>query len=574
MSRKIVIVGGVALGPKVACRARRLDPDAEIILVDRDEHISYGGCGIPYYVGGDVPDLEGLMSTAYHMKRDVGFFKTVKRVDVRTRTEATSIDRTKKCLEVTELDNGNTYCLNYDYLVLATGSQPFAPPIPGKELDGVMAVANLHHAEWIKGQVQKGQVESAVVVGAGAIGLEMAEALADLWGVEVTVVEFAPHVLPQALGPEMAQLVQDAFGRSDVPILTGRRVTSINGKTSVESVTLDDGRELPCQLVVLATGARPNADLAREAGLAIGPLGGILVDSRLRTSDYAIYAGGDCIEMPHAVSGNTTYLPLGSMANRQGRVIGTNIAGQSCGCRATFPAAVGSFCMKAFDLGTARAGLTEAQARAAGFTPAAAIVAMTDRAHFYPTRQMTFMKLIADAKNRKVLGVEAVGNGDAVKGRVDAIAVAMGYGALLEDISNLEVAYSPPYAQAMDIVNAAANTLENILEGRNEVLTAQDFLAGFEAGEFKVLDVRDAKEAEPYAKKYPGRWVNIPGEELANRLDQVPAGEPLVLFCNSGQRSYEAQLLLRSKGLPAPRNVQGGHLVLSATDRGFLAEEE
>ena len=284
MPKKIVIIGAVALGPKVACRARRLDPEAEIVVVDRDSHISYGGCGIPYYVGGDVAELEGLLSTAYHMKRDAPFFKNVKGVDVRPRTEAFDIDRKTRCVQLKNLDSGEEYCLDYDALVLATGGKPFVPPIPGHDLPGVMAVANLHHAEWIKNQVQKGQVNSAVVIGAGAIGLEMAEALTDLWGVETSVVEMQPQLLPQALGPDMARLVQDRFEAHDVNVRLSAGVAEILGdpESGVSGVKLTNGEELPCELVVMAAGARPNAELAAKAGLALGRLGGILVDKRLR----------------------------------------------------------------------------------------------------------------------------------------------------------------------------------------------------------------------------------------------------------------------------------------------------
>lgn len=573
MPRRIVIIGAVALGPKVACRARRLDPEAEIVMLDRDSYISYGGCGIPYYVGGDVADLEGLLSTAYHMRRDAGFFDSVKRVQARTETEALEIDRKGRRVRVKDLKSGEESWLPYDTLVLATGSSPVIPPIEGADLPGVMAAANLHQARWIKDSVQRGQVESAVVVGGGAIGLEMAEALTDLWGIETSVVEMQDQVLPTALGPDMARLVENAFRKGGVTILTGERVARIAGDAEggVRAVETASGKRLDCQLVILAVGARPNAELAKAAGLAVGRFGGLLVDRRMRTSDPNIFAGGDCVELPHALSGHTLHLPLGSMANRQGRVIGTNAAGG----RAEFPPVLGGFCMKAFDMGLARAGLTETQALEAGFSPASAVLAMHDRAHFYPTARIMYLKLIADRVTRRVLGIEALGeNGDAVKARVDAVAAAMAAGATLEDVSNLEVAYSPPYAQAMDIVNAAANTVENVIDGLNVAVPLDNFLKDFEAGKVKVLDVRGAPNAAPYIAKYGERWLNIPGEQLAARLEEINPEEPLVLFCNSGQRSYEAQLLMRSRGLPVAPNVQGGHLLLKAMDEEFLGQGE
>jgi NADPH-dependent 2,4-dienoyl-CoA reductase/sulfur reductase-like enzyme/rhodanese-related sulfurtransferase len=435
-----------------------------------------------------------------------------------------------------------------------------------------MAVNNLHHAEWIKAKVQKGEVGAAVVIGAGAVGLEVAEALTDLWGVETTVLERSGHVLPSLFSPEMAHLVADAYGQGEVAIRTNDGAAEIlgNAETGVTGVRTASGEEIACELVVMAAGARPNTTLGAAAGLAVGPLDGYLVDETMRTSDPSIYAGGDCVEVRHLVSGRTAYLPLGSMANRQGRVIGTNITGG----RASFRGAVGSFCIKAFEAAAARAGLTEAQAEAEGFEPVSSVVAMHDRAHFYPTKKMMYLKLVCDRQTRAILGVEAVGeNGDAVKARVDAIGAAMLWGATVEDVSNLEVAYSPPFAQAMDIVNAAANTLENILEGRNETLGMREFMEGFEQGRFKVLDVRGAANAAPYQDKYGERWLNIPGDELHLRLEELDSEEPMVLFCNSGQRSFEAQTLLRQSGKDVPPNVQGGHLLLNMTDREFLTFE-
>lgn len=572
MAERIVIIGAVALGPKVACRVRRLSADAQVVMVDKDNLFSYGGCGIPYYVGGDVADLEGLLSTAYHMKRDEGFFRRAKGVDVRAETEALEIDRKGKKVRLRNLRSGAEEWLEYDKLVLATGSRPFVLPIPGADLPGVTAVANLHHAETVKQMLQAGKVSQAVVIGAGAIGLEMAEAMTDLWGVEVTVLELQDKVLPMALSPEMARLVQDAFERHDVKVLTGERAERIEGtpESGAQAVVTASGKRLECQLVIMASGARPNADLARAAGLAIGRLGGVLVDGRLRTSDPSIYAGGDCVELLNLISGHTTFLPLGSMANRQGRVVAANVLGGA----ATFAGGLGSFCMKAFDTAVARAGLTEVEAAASGFAPASALVALHDRAHFYPTAKMMFLKLIADRRTRRVLGVEAVGeNGDAVKARVDAVAAAMTFGADVEAISNLEVAYSPPFAQAMDIVNAAANALENVLDGRNEPLAMADFLKDFEAGKVKVLDVRAKANAEPYQAKYGDRWLNLPSDELRARLGEIPDDEPLVLFCNSGQRSYEAQVAFREAGRKAPKQLQGGHLLLQRSDREFLDDE-
>ncbi|MFO7965422.1 MAG: FAD-dependent oxidoreductase [Desulfobacterales bacterium] len=571
MAKRVVIVGAVALGPKAACRLKRLEPDAEVTLIDKDEMISYGGCGIPYYVGGDVGEIDTLYSTSAHVPRNEGYFQDVKRVNVRTGTEAVSIDRKKKKLTIKRLADGTLEDLPYDKLVLATGARPVLPPIPGAALPSVFVVSNLHDAMTIKDKISKGQVENAVVIGGGAIGVEMAEALTDLWGINTTLVEMMDQLFPTALGGDMALLAKNHMEQHDVRVLLGERVAEIKGDAAggVKSIVTDK-QEISCEMVIISVGIRPNTDLAKEAGLAVGRYGGILVDHRMRTSDPEIYAGGDCVEIPHLVNGEHILMPLGSLANRQGRVIGTNLAGGFM----TFKGTVGSFCVKIFDLCFARAGLTVTQAEAAGFDAVHSVVVQADRAHFYPTMQLMYMKLIADRKTRRILGVEAAGfQGDAVKARVDAVAVTLSYNATVDEIANLEVAYSPPFASAMDIVNNAANSLDNILSGLHKPVDVIDFLEKFKSGKVHVLDVRSPVQAGPFVEKYGDRWINIEENELFYRLDEVPREAPLYLVCGSGPRSYEAQLLLRNKGIHADTlNIQGGLGMILMSDPAFAPE--
>jgi NADPH-dependent 2,4-dienoyl-CoA reductase/sulfur reductase-like enzyme/rhodanese-related sulfurtransferase len=569
--KKVVIVGAVALGPKTAARIKRLDASCEVIVVDRDDLISYGGCGIPYYVGGDVNDLEGLCSTSAHVVRDVHYFKNVKGVEILTRTEALSIDRVGKTVRCKSLIDGAEFDLSYDKLVLATGATPVVPPIEGANLPGVSVVATLHHAKAIKDQIAAGKVSRAVVIGGGAIGLEMAEALTDLWGVETTLVEMMDQLLPTALGADMALVVKNHMEEKEVRVRLSERVTRIVGDAAsgVTAVETDKG-SLPCELVVLAVGVRPNANLAKKADLTVGRLGGIVVDQQMRTSDPDIYSGGDCVELPHQISGQQVHMPLGSLANRHGRVIGSNIVK---GGGERFKGTIGSFCVKVFDFGVARAGLTMTQAADAGFDPVHAVVVQADRAHFYPSMGLMYMKLIADRKTRRVLGVEAIGpQGDAVKARVDAVAALMPTGGDLADISNLEVAYAPPFASAMDIVNNVANSLENILDGRQKPIDVIDFLDTFKRNGIKVLDVRSAAQSAPFVEKYGDRWINIPQEDLAGRIDELPGGEPLLLICGSGPRSYEAQLFLRNMGIGDTKNIQGGVGMVKRSDPAFAPE--
>lgn len=568
--KKVVIIGAVALGPKVAARIKRLDPSYEVTVIDRDDLISYGGCGIPYYVGGDVNDIEGLRATSAHVLRDQAYFKHVKGVQILTRTEAVSIDRKGKTVRLRNLSDGHEQDLPYDKLVLATGSTPVVPPLEGVDLPGVSVVATLHHAKSIKDRIAAGQVANAVVIGGGAIGIEMAEALTDLWEVETTMVEMVDQLLPSALGTDMALLVRNHLEEKGVRVCLGERVTRIVGdaEKGVTAVETNNGR-LDCDLVVMAVGVRPNTVLAAQAGLALGRLGGIIVDQQMCTSDPDIYAGGDCVELTHQVSGQQVHMPLGSLANRQGRIIGTNIVGGA----ERFKGTVGSFCVKVFDLGVARAGLTVTQAAAAGFDPVHTVVVQSDRAHFYPSMELMYMKLIADRKTQRILGIEALGlQGDAVKARVDAVAALLPRGADLADISNLEVTYAPPFASAMDIVNNAANSLENIIEGKQKPVDVIDFLNRFKGGGVRVLDVRSAVQSAPFVEKYGERWINIPQEDLNSRLDEVPADESLMLICGSGPRSYECQLVLRHHGIADTHNIQGGVGMVEQSDPAFIPD--
>jgi len=293
MTNRVIVVGAIALGPKVACRIKRIDPTARVTLIDKDHLISYGGCGIPYYVGGDVAELGGLRSTSAHVVRDEDYFQDVKGIEVKTRTEVIAIDRKAKTIRVRHLPDGAEEKLAYDKLVLGTGALPVVPPLPGIDLPGVSAVTNLHHARAIKDKISKGQVEKAVIIGAGAIGLEMGEALTDLWGIETTVIEMMDQLLPTAFGEDMALVMKNHLEDKGINILLSERVQRIlgdaeNGVTGVET----DRRTIACEMVIMAVGVRPNAALARDAGLAIGSFGGILVDKCMRTSDPDIYAGG------------------------------------------------------------------------------------------------------------------------------------------------------------------------------------------------------------------------------------------------------------------------------------------
>lgn len=568
MSKKIVIIGAVALGPKVACRLRRLDPEAEITLIDRDSIVSYGGCGIPYYVGGDINDLEDLYKTTSHAIRDEEFFESCKGIKVLTRVEALEIQRKEKRVKVRYLNTEQEGFLDYDKLIIATGAQAVRPPFPGSDLDRVFTVSDLHDARKMKELMATGKIGKAVVVGAGAIGLEITEALTDLWGIETTLVEMEDQVLPTLLGKCIARITAKELERKGVELLLEEKVLEVSEvEGSGQLIVKTSGKQMTVDIVVLAAGVRPNTGLAKDAGLAVGQSGGISVDRRLRTTDPDIYAGGDCVELRNLVSGENMLMALGSLANRQGRIIATNISGG----QSHFNGTVGTFCVKVFDLGVSKAGLTYRQAKETGFDPVYGVVSQADHAHFYPSSELIYISLVADRKSRKILGIEAAGkNGDAVKARVDTVAVLLKHGVDVDEVCSLETGYAPPFASAMDVVNNAGNALDNILAGSNRPIDAADFLYEFHRKDIRVLDIRGEKEAAPFKEKYGSRWFNIPQNQLRSRVGELPAEEPFFLLCDTGPRSYEAQVFLNSKGITNTRNVQGGFAMIKVTDPEFI----
>lgn len=560
MASNVLIIGAVALGPKAASRCRRLDPDAAITMIDRDTRISYGGCGIPYYVSGDVSDASELTATSYHMTRDVGFFHDVKGVTARTGVEALAIDRAARTVHVKNLLTGREEDLPYDKLVIATGAWPRRLPVPGNELPGVHVVANLDAAESIRAAVTAGGVERAVVIGAGFIGLEMAEALADMWDVTTTVIEAAPRILPRNLSPSLAGMVLAHLREKGVTVHTGETVTAIEGDGKVERVVTGN-RVIEADLVVMAAGVVPNSDLAARAGLAVSPRGGIVVDETMRTSDPDIFAGGDCVEIKHLVTGKPFFLPMGSMANRQGRVIGTNLAGG----HAVFPGAAGAFAVKVFEKAVSGVGLTLEDARREGLDAISALAIQFDRAHFYPGKELMTLELVVERGTRRVLGMQGLcAAGDALVGRVGAVAAMMPFSPSVDDVSNMEYPYSPPFASAMDIINTVGNAADNILAGRNVGIAPDAFEALWQDKACHFLDCRETPDAAPFLERFPDAWHNIPQGQLARRLDEVPTDKPVVLVCNTGARSYEAFATLAHAGRDNVQNVLGGMAALKA----------
>ncbi|TES90984.1 MAG: pyridine nucleotide-disulfide oxidoreductase, partial [Desulfobacteraceae bacterium] len=557
MAQNILIIGAVALGPKAACRFKRMEPDSRVTMVDQSNLISYGGCGIPYFISGDVSEAKQLQETSFHMLRDEKFFRQAKDIDVIINTRAVSIDRDNKTVRVLNVLSGKQQDLAYDKLVLATGSRPRDLSIPGSHLEGVFTVSDLNKAIAIKKEISEGKVGKAVIIGAGAIGLEMAEALADLWGIETAVVEITDQLLPGFISANMSKMVQHHLEENEVVFYLNEEVKHFEGENRIEKVVTTE-RVLEADLVIIAAGVIPNSDLASDADLKVSPAEAIVVNKRMQTSDPDIYAGGDCVEVINLITDKPGYYPLGSLANRQGRVIGTNLAGGD----AEFEGAVGSFVVKLFEISVASAGLNLETAKKEGFDPLSAFVVQFDRAHFYPEKDLMYLELVVEKSTGQVLGIQGLGNtGDGVIARVNAVAPILKHKPSTDDISNLEFAYSPPFSAAMDILNALGNTAENILAGKNRVIDPDQFFDLWQQrkdGRVCFLDCRGWGNARPFVKKYPDHWKSIPQDELMDRLAEVPQDKQIVLICNTGVRSFEAQGMLDQAGVRQTYNLQGG----------------
>lgn len=551
MAEKVVVIGAVAAGPKAAVRIKRLNPEAEVILVDQDSLISYGGCGIPYYVSGDVPDEKELRSTSFHMLRDEHFFEKAKGVKTLTSTRALAINRAEKTVLVEHVSTGKQQLLPYDALLLATGSEPCVPPIPGAGLANVFTISDLHKAIAIKDMIAKGLVGKAVVIGGGAIGIEMAEALKDLWGVDTTLLEFQEQLLSNLVDWEFSDILAMHLRENGVAVFLG--------EGAVEIVAGDDGkacgvrtekRTIAADLVIMAVGVRPRTKLAADAGLHVSKMGAIVVNAHMQTSDPDIYAAGDCIEITHQVSGRKFFAPLGSLANKQGRVAGDNI----CGIPSTFDGGVGSFIMKAFEMSIGSAGLTLKTAGEAGYDADISLTSPVDRAHFFPTQAVACFLLVFDHRTRKVLGFQGVGPmGDGILARINGAAPLLAAGAVIEDFCNIELAYAPPFSAAIDSVNAAAYVAENLCDNRLRKIDMKDYfeyMANTDAQpDWVMLDVRHPNQTGPFIDKFGSHlWLSLPYDEVRDRFTELPKDKTLIIICNAGSRSYEVQRFLDHQG--------------------------
>jgi NADPH-dependent 2,4-dienoyl-CoA reductase/sulfur reductase-like enzyme/rhodanese-related sulfurtransferase len=548
MSLKVVIIGAVAAGPKTAAKIMRLNPEAEVTILEKGKFLSYAGCGLPYYISGAVKDQKDLMSTPVGAVRDAAFFQKVKNVKVLNETEVLEIDRAQKRVRARRNGESIDLWLDYDKLVIATGAKPVIPPIPNSNLENIFTLHGVHDAEGIKALLSQTKAQEVVMIGGGLIGVETTEALVQC-GCRVTLVEMLPQIL-RVLDWEMARLVEQHMESHGVKVMTKTQVTAFEGDGRVSGVMTSQGR-LPADMVILGIGVRPNVDLARAAGLQIGSTGGIKVNEAMQTSDPDVYAAGDCVESMDLVSGHACFVPLGSTANKQGRVAAINI----CGGNDRFPGVLGSTVCKVFDFCVARTGLTESAARQFGYQVTTVIVPDADRAHYMPGAKPIILKLVVDTKTRKLLGAQAVGPGNGDK-RMDVAAMAITAGMTVDQLSKVDLCYAPPYSPALDNIITAANVARNKLDGQLVGITSMDVKKRLDAKEdFIFLDVRSP--AEHQQERLPGSTL-IPLGTLRSRLNELPKDKEIVAFCKISLRGYEAARILDGAGYAHVRVMDGG----------------
>ncbi|MCJ7605467.1 MAG: FAD-dependent oxidoreductase [Dehalococcoidales bacterium] len=543
---RIVIIGGTACGPKTAARARRCDPVAKITIIERRANLSTATCGLPYYISGVIEGEANMVAVG------ADHFRTTLDVGVLTGTEATAIDPQARTVRVTDIATGKNSALAYDKLVLATGASPMVFDWPGRDLAGIFSLSGIPDANAIRGVLAGGGVKNVVIVGAGLIGLEMAEAFIEC-GLNVTVIEAMNRVLPALLDTEMAFHVERHLESKGVDVLCGLPAAGFLGDANgrVRAVTAGN-TELRADLVLLSLGVRPDVRLAKEAGLDIGERGGLKVDEFMRTSNPDIYAGGDCVEVRNLVTGQVFLAPMGSTANKHGRIIGTNVTGGN----ETFPGVLGTAIVKVFDINAGRVGIGESQARDAGYDPVTTIIPGFEHATYYPGAREIILKIIADRETGRLLGGQAVGTGDTAK-RIDVLATAITGGLTVDGLANLDLSYAPPFNSAMDPVHNGVNVIRNKQAGLARGLTPAEVKAKLDGGDdFILLDVRSEMEWNAVHFNDP-RVKLIPLPELRQRTGELPKDSEIIIYCRTSIRAYSAQRILDGEGFKDVKFLDG-----------------
>ena len=540
---KILVLGGVAAGTKAAAKLMREDRSNEVLILNKGSDISYAGCGLPYYVGHVIEDRAQLIVNT------PAKFEALTGAQVRTGTEATHVDREQKTVTAVDLATGTETVYPYDKLVIATGASPVQPPIAGVDLGNVFFMRTPQDAEDLRALVDSGSVKKAVVVGAGYIGLEIAENLAAR-GVKPFVLDMAPHVLP-GFDPEFATYIEGKLSEAGIPVVTGVKVTGLEGEDGKVKKVLTDKKGYKCDLVVLSAGIRPNTAFLNDTGLEMFK-GTLLTDELGRTNDPDIYAVGDCAMVRNAVTGKAAWSPMGSTANIEGRMVAENIAGKTRNYRGSLGTAV----CQLPGLNVGRTGLTEDQAQAEGFDPVSVVTIVDDKAHYMPGAGSFVIKLIADRKTERVLGVQVAGKG-AVDKIVDITVTALMCKATLADLDGADYAYAPPFSTAIHPFAHTLNVLRNKLSGEFETFTPREYAEGKAEG-YKLIDV----SLQPTIPGAP--YVDL--VKVTGPLEGYGKDDKILLVCNKGKRAYLTQNRLKAFGYTNTRVLEGGNLFTDFSD--------
>lgn len=549
---RILIIGGVAGGATTAARLRRIDEDAEIIIFERGRHISYANCGLPYYIGGVIEERDRLF-----VQTPESFLANY-RLDVRIRHEVTAIDPEKKQISVRDLDTGTETEEFYDKLVLSPGAEPFKPPIPGIGTDGIFTLRGVPETDAIKEFVDTRKPRRAVIVGAGFIGLEMAENLHDR-GVFVTIVEMAQQVM-NVVDFEMAAMVHQHLKTKHVEFYLRDGVSSFEKRNNEILINLKSGREIVADMVILSIGVRPESGLAKQAGLEVGVTGGIKVNEHLQTSNPDIYACGDAIEFPNPITGQPTITYLAGPANKQGRIVADNIVFDNT---SNYGGSIQTAVAKVFDITVATTGASEKSLEKAGLPYKTVITHSSSHAGYYPGAMPMSIKTIFAPENGRLMGAQIVGY-EGVDKRIDLMATAIRHNGTVFDLTEIEHAYAPPYSSAKDPVNIAGFVAENILRGRSRHIRWHQVM-GCDLNEMMLVDVRTPEEFE--IATIEGA-VNIPLYEIRDRLAEIPKDRTVVVFCGVGLRAYHAERVLIQNGFSDVYNLSGGYKTFeSATEK-------
>lgn len=557
---KIVIIGGVAGGASAAARARRLSEDAEIIMFERGPFVSFANCGLPYHIGGDIQDRSKLL-----LQTPESFLARFN-VDVRVMNEVTAIHRSEKTVTVKNLVDGTEYHESYDFLLLSPGASPIVPPIAGLDNPLTHSLRNILDMDRIIQTIQMNKPTHATVVGGGFIGLEMMEAFHQL-GINTTLIEMADQVMTP-VDREMAGFVHNEIRNQGIDLRLGVALQSVEfvATTSIAntdageqastqhlcgqlSLTLSNGESLTTELLIMAIGVRPETTLAQQAGLEIGQLGGIWTNAEMQTSDPFIYAVGDAVEEQDFVTGKPTLVPLAGPANRQGRMAADNMFGR----KETYQGTQGTAICKVFDLAVASTGKNEKQLKREGIEYEKVYVHTASHASYYPGAEIVSFKMLFDPNNGKIFGAQAVGK-DGIDKRIDVMAVAQRAGMTVDQLQHLELTYAPPYGSAKDVINQAAFVATNLMKGDAKAIHF-DQLATLNDDHI-ILDVRNPEERQEGC--YLQGDINIPVDQLRQRLNELPKDKEIVIYCQVGLRGNVAYRQLVNSGFKA-RNLIGGY---------------